>query len=190
MVEFIASMIMDGAVSNESVIGEIVRQYPDPEERKLVINSSRPRTDGLNLLTCALSNRGRHDLVKFLMQSGADPNWKTWNGTHVLVFRSLHVQTDIDNLMTLLACGADSGALSQGYSIIYDDLIYHRSKYQPICQVLLTHGASITEEEYEIIRKRRRNNLAALIDFHKHVSLRRIALHHVRLGTIRTLENL
>jgi len=186
MVEFIATMIMNDTVSNESIINEIVRRYPDPEERKMAINSSRPRTDGLNLLTCALSNRRRHDLVEFLMQSGADPNWKTRNGTHVLVFRSLHVQTDIDNLMTLLACGADPGALSQGYSIIYDDLIYHRSKYQPISQVLLTHGASIAEEEYEILRRRCRVNLNALLDFHRRLSLRRIALHHVRL----TVENL
>lgn len=188
MVEFIASMIIDGTVSNESIINEIVSRYPDPEERKLAINTYRPNTNGCNLLTCALSSRRRHDLVKFLIRSGADPNWKTHNSTHALVFRSLHIQTDIDNLMILLACGADPGALSQKQSILYESLAYYGLQEMPMSQALLTHGASITEEEYEIIRKDRRGNLVVLTDFHKHISLRKIAFHHVTLAIIR--ENL
>lgn len=182
MVESIARMISSNSFDCSSIINAIASRYPDLDERKSVINTYRPGTNGCNLLTCALAcqQRNRTTVVKFLLQSGADPNWRTHSGTHVLVFRSYSAKTDVDNLMALLAYGADPNAVSHTYSILYKNII---SLHRHTAHVLLTHGASITEEEHVLLRTRQRC-MEIITDFYDHISLRKIALHHIRLRQI------
>lgn len=181
MVEYIAIMIRKtDSIEDTFIINEIVRRYPELEERETVINSERPDTNGCNLLTCALSCTKRSAIVRFLLRNGANPNWRTHNGTPAILFRSQCVKTDVDNIAALLAYGADPNTTSPYISILHKILC---DRKESIAHVLLKHGASITKEEHSALRRYRRE-MKILSDFYDHISLRGIALHHIKLGQI------
>jgi ankyrin repeat protein len=185
--EYILSMIDDHTYSEDSIIDEIVRLYPDHTLRKVFVNSVRPNTGGLTLLTRALSEPRRCNLARFLIRSGADPNMITHAGIHVLSFHAMDdsAMNDIDNVTTLLSCGADPNAFGQVRSVLYGSICFRGGH---VTHVLLLHGARMSSSEYVTLQRDYPEKLKLITDFYDCVSLRRIAFHHITISV--RLENL
>lgn len=178
--------IFNGSLSEDDMISEIIRCYPDIDERRRVVNI--PRKGGFTLLTYALScNEFKGKLVRFLLQSGADPNWITKSGIHTLLFNNYTNESITHyNIMLLLAYGSDPNRPGQARSVLYgyvrDTVIYptHESTIHP----LLIHGAQMDDRDDRDLRGGKVMKIVA--DFYNNVSLRQIALHRIRLDHLRS----
>lgn len=187
MMEYILSMIDDHTYSEDVIVDEIVRLYPDHTLRKVFVNSVRPNTGGLTLLTKALIEPRRCNLVRFLIQSGAVPNMITHSGIHVLSFHATNDSTmdDVDNVITLLSCGADPNALGQVRTVLYCSICF---RGEHVTLTLMLHGARMTSSEYVTLQKNRPKKLKKMTDLYHGISLCRIAFHHITISV--RLENL
>lgn len=175
--------IIEKFTEEEDIIDEIVRRYPNVNERRDAINRPREkRMHGLTILTFALSHvdfKGK--LVRFLLQSGADPNWITEDGySHVLSFCSGN--DALINMTTLLAYGADPNTnTGRGFSPLYK-YAYHHKTHE--VYLLLIHGARLNDFDLASLR-RCDKSMKIISDFYDDISLRRMALHYIRLDQIR-----
>lgn len=171
--------------NTDDMISEIVRRYPDLDERRKVINTSK--YGWLTILTYALmSQYPREKLIHFLLKNGADPNWMTQSGHHTLAYRShdrdCDISASIHNMTLLLAYGADPNRAGQCSSVLYQ---YTLAPCEHIVNLLLLHGAQMKHRELEALRRAGDRRMKIIEDFYDIVSLRRIALHHIRLDQLR-----
>lgn len=184
----ISGMIKDDSYSDHDIIQRLLRLYPEPEERKEFVTVHRP-----TLLLHALRTPLMWSLVRFLLRSGANPNLISESGMHILSFCStvagrvdpkiaLH---DIDNLVALLAYGADPNASGQASSVLYSEVAFG---YHHVVPTLLAHGARMSDNEYVSLRMTHPEKLKLVADFYSGVSLRRIACHHIVIARVRELN--
>lgn len=176
--------IIEKFTEEEDIIDEIVRRYPDVNERRDVIN--RPREigiHGLTILTFAVSRidfKGK--LVRFLLQSGADPNWITEAGySHVLSFCASDAA--LLNMTTLLAYGADPNTITNRRSSLLYQCAYHHKTRE--AHLLLVHGARLNDFDLASLRHSDKS-MKIISDFYDDISLHRMAIHYIRLDQIRT----
>lgn len=164
--------IIDNFSDEEDIINEIVRRYPDVEERRLAINT--PRDCGYTILTFALSQHTfSGELVRFLLHSGSDPNHMSNIGTHTISFHSANEPVALRNMMLLLAYGADP---KNG-----DVLSMHTWADQVnFIHLLLLHEVRMGAHDIEILRDHH-----IISDFYNRVTLRSMALHHIILHQLR-----
>lgn len=166
----------------DDMISEIVKLYPDLDERKKVINT--PKYGWVTILTYALMSKyPKAKFVRFLLENGADPNWMTDSGYHTMAYRSHdRISAPIDNIMLLLAYGADPNRTGQSHSVLYQ---YTMDPCEPIVHLLLLHNAQMTTRELESLRKVDDCRIKIIENFYVVVTLRSMALHRIRLNQLR-----
>lgn len=184
--------IFNGYLSEDDMISDIIRCYPDIDERRRAVNI--PRKGGFTLLTYALSHKDfKGKLVHFLLQSGADPNWITKSGTHTLWFNNYIDETiTLYNMRLLLAYGSDPNRPGQARSVLYghvrDTIAIRGSVICPMqgsaIHLLLIHGAQMDDRDARDLRGGKGMKIVA--NFYNNVSLRQIALHRIRLDQLRS----
>lgn len=173
--------IIEKFTEEEDIIDEIVRRYPNVNERRDVINRPREkRMHGLTILTFAVSHADfKGKLVRFLLQSGADP--KFYGYSHILSFCSGNAA--LLNMTTLLAYGADPNTITNRRSSLLYQCAYHHRTHE--AHLLLVHGARLNDFDLASLRHSDKS-MKIISDFYDDISLHRMAIHYIRLDQIRT----
>lgn len=92
---------------------------------------------------------------------------------------------DVDNVTTILSCGADPNAIGQVRSVLYGSICF---RGEHVTHTLMLHGARMTSSEYAALQRIRPKKLKKITDLYHSISLRRIAFHHITISV--RLENL
>lgn len=171
-------VLNDTPYTDDDVIQAIEAMYPDPLERREYINRPLYTNRATTLLTKLACTHRRRKLIRYLLRNGADPNVLK-SGSHPLSF----CRTP-DDAMFFLAYGADPNLYTNGWqSILFGHIVLGRPS---VADVLMTHGARMKLDETRELHLFTGFRVLGVVSFYDRISLRRIALHHIRLERIRT----
>lgn len=177
-------MISDHTWHDDDIMSAIETMHPDPLKRKEFINVRWFNGDGnwCTLLTESLGRGYRRTLVSYLIRNGADPNAYTRSCLHSLSFWTYeNANENVQRTLLLLAYGANPNMHIGNASVLMGHILGYRVN---VTTVLLTHGAQLKSGEFEILMKNKATHIIS--NFYQFISLRRIALHHIRLEQIRS----
>lgn len=164
--------------TDDDVIRTIETIFPDPLKRKEYINRPLYRNKTTTFLTQLACIGRRRRLIRYLLRNGADPNVLK-SGSHPLSFCKTP-----DDAMFFLAYGADPNLYTNGWqSILFGHIVCGRPI---IADVLMMHGARMKLNETMELHLSAGFRDLDVVSFYDRISLRRIALHHIRLERIRT----
>lgn len=171
-------VLNDTPYSDDDVIRAIEAMHPNPLERREYINMPLYTNRTTTLLTKLACTHRRRKLIRYLLRNGADPNVLK-SGSHPLSFCKTP-----DDAMFFLAYGADPNLYTNGWqSILFGHIVCGRPI---VADVLMMHGARMKLSEIMELHHFAVFQVLGVVSFYDRMSLRRIALHHIRLERIRT----